>query len=451
MGTLGKIKATVVTAIAALLLSGVGACLPVFAGTAATTEISNIAELTYGNAQSQSSNNETFDVQELTDLELVALDSSPVNVASPSAQLLSFELTHTGNGQQSYELLLSQSNSDDFDLSDLELWLDSDGDGMFDDMVDSLYDPGNLPELGPGEALVIFVPLNVPANQALNDVADISLTATASDLGAEAGNPGGTINGAGEGGTDLVVGTNGGQQTATTQLLVSNSAAIEIDNSVTFQQSFPAGVTPVVLSLTPGTRGAGNDEPAAVHIQNVTNVGFEIAIVEPAGSDGRYETNNAVVSYLAIEPGVHQFPNGDVIEAGTVTTSSLQRGNGVGGAESWTTQALNGSFSANPVLVGLLQTLNNESIFSGAPGNNQQSEVWVTMTSHNVTANNFQTAIERSEVNNQPLLFNLSAETMGYVVMDNGTAGTFKDIANNDIAYESFRTGDNVRGWGNAC
>ena len=221
--------------------------------------------------------------------------------------------------------------------------------------------------------------------------------------------------------------------------------------TVNFQQAFPAGVTPVVVSLTPGTRGAANDEPAVVRIRNVTNVGFEIAIVEPAGSDGRYENNGAVVSYLAVEPGVHQFPNGDLIEAGTVTTNALQRGNGVGGAEGWTTQALAAGFPSPPALVGMPQTMNNEGALTGAPGNNQQSEVWVTMTTQNVNTGSFQTAIERSEVNNQPLLFNLQAETMGYIVMENGAAGMFQDINGDDVAYESFRTGDNVRGWGNAC
>lgn len=323
MGTLGKNRATVVTAIAALLLSGVGACLPVFAGTAATTEISNIAELTYGNTQSQSSNNETFDVQELTDLELVALDSSPVNVASPSAQLLSFELTHTGNGQQSYELLLSQSNSDDFDASDLELWLDSDGDGMFDDMVDSLYDPGNLPELGPGEALVIFVPLNVPANQALNDVADISLTATASDVGAEAGNPGGTINGAGEGGTDLVVGTNGGQQTATTQLLVSNTAAIEIDKRVSNIED-PQG---------------GNEPVPGAHITYELTIRFvgegeltDIVITDVIPNDTEYRADSLTLDNVdqtdAADTDAGQFDAGNnqiLVELGDITAPSANR------------------------------------------------------------------------------------------------------------------------------
>ena len=222
-------------------------------------------------------------------------------------------------------------------------------------------------------------------------------------------------------------------------------------NTVTFQQAFPTGVTPVVVSLTPGTRGAANDEPAVVRIRNVTNTGFQIAIVEPAGSNGRYESNNAVVSYLAVEPGVHEFPNGDILEAGTVSTSALQHGSGVGGAESWTTRPLLGGITGNPVLVGMPQTMNNENVFSGAPGNNQQSEVFVTMAIQNVGAASFQTAIERSEVNNQPLFFTLAAETMGYVVMANGAAGTFQDDGNDDIKYESFRTGDNVRGWDNAC
>lgn len=222
-------------------------------------------------------------------------------------------------------------------------------------------------------------------------------------------------------------------------------------NAVTFQQAFPAGTIPVVVSLTPGTRGASNDEPAVVRIRNVTNTGFQIAIVEPAGSNGRYESNNAVVSYLAVEPGVHQFPNGDIIEAGTISTSALQHGSGVGGAESWATRTLVGGISGAPALVGMPQTMNNEGIFSNAPGNNQQSEVFVTMAIRNVAAASFQTAIERSEVNNQPLFFNLSAETMGYIVMANGAAGTFKDSNNDDIAYESFRTGDNVRGWDNGC
>lgn len=222
-------------------------------------------------------------------------------------------------------------------------------------------------------------------------------------------------------------------------------------NTVIFQQAFPVGVTPVVVALTPGTRGASNDDPAVVRIKNVTNTGFQMAIVEPNPENGRYESNNTVMPYLAVEPGVHGFPNGDVIEAGTISTTALQHGRGVGGAESWQTQSLLGGFAANPALIGMPQTAANEWVFSQAPGNNRPSQVWVTMAVQNVGATSFQTAIERSEANTQPFFFTLAAETMGYIVMDTGAGGSFKDSGNNDVFYEAFRSGDRITGWQNGC
>ncbi|MDD9893903.1 MAG: hypothetical protein OXT49_10430, partial [Gammaproteobacteria bacterium] len=221
-------------------------------------------------------------------------------------------------------------------------------------------------------------------------------------------------------------------------------------NNVTFQQAFPLGVTPVVVALTPGDRADPNDEPAVVRIRNVTNTGFEMAIVEPPGSDGRYVTQNETVQYLAVEPGVHEFPNGDIIEAATISTAAVQHGSGVPGAESWVTQPLAGGFPTPPVIVGMPQTTNNEQN-PNAPGNNQQSFPFVTMAIRNVNAGNFQLANERSEVNDQPLFFIFQAETLGYIAMENGAGGTFLDNVANTIAYESFRSGDNVRGWDNGC
>lgn len=221
-------------------------------------------------------------------------------------------------------------------------------------------------------------------------------------------------------------------------------------NSVTFQQPFPLGVTPVVVSLSYGTRGASNDEPATVRIRNVSRTGFEIAIVEPRGSSGRFESNNATLSYLAVEPGVHELPNGDVIEAGSFATTALQHGSGVSGAESWENRTIQGNFSFPPVLVGMLQTTNNEAN-NNAPGNGQVSRPFMTLTVRNLNSSSFDAAIERSEVRDQPFPFVLVPETVGYVLMENGAAGTLKNSNNLDIKYESFRTGDSVRGWQNGC
>lgn len=192
-----------------------------------------------------------------------------------------------------------------------------------------------------------------------------------------------------------------------------------------------------------------NDDPAVVRIKNVTNTGFQVAIVEPPPEDGRYDSNTTL-SYVAVEPGVHEFPNGDILEAGTLATAAVQHGNGVPGGESWVTQPLLGGFTTNPAIVGMPQTTNNEQN-SNAPGNNQRSTPFVTMAMRNVGSGSFQTANERSEVNDQPLLFVFQPETLGYIVMDNGAAGSFTANGGTAVSYEAFRTGDNVRGWGNGC
>lgn len=240
MGTLGKNRSTVTTVLAALLLSAAVCCLPGLANAKPADVISNTAVVEYGADQSLPSNTEQFEVQELTDLNLIDLNAVPVGVATPSEQLLSFRLEHSGNGNQSYLLEVAQSTTDDFDATNLQLWLDSDGDGAFDETLDSLYDPANLPLLGPGETLDLFVRLDVPANQSIAAVAEVSLTATANDVGDEAGTPGSTIADAGDSNTDLVIGANGAQQTVTAVLRVNNNAALEIEKRVS-QISDPQG------------------------------------------------------------------------------------------------------------------------------------------------------------------------------------------------------------------
>jgi hypothetical protein len=162
MGTLGKIKSTGASVSAALLLC-LALCPAAYASTAPGSTVSNIATFEYPGSQPLDSNTEAFEVQELTGLNLLDLNTAPVGVATPSQQLLQFRLEHLGNGLQAYSLELTQSASDDFDVASLELWLDSDGDGVFDETEDTLYDPANLPELAAGESLDLFVRLLVPA------------------------------------------------------------------------------------------------------------------------------------------------------------------------------------------------------------------------------------------------------------------------------------------------
>ena len=227
------------------LLTAVLLCpLIAAAATPPGTQVDNTAVVALDSSAPESSNVESFTVQEFTDVSVTALSVTPVDVASPSQQQFEFEFSHLGNGQQAYQLSLDNNGSDDFDITDPQLWLD-DGDGVFEPMEDQQYDPANLPELAPGETQRVFVFVSVPSGLSVNDIADIEFVATADDLGDAKGTPGAQVEGGGDGGTDLIVGANGGRQAAAMQLQVSNTASLEIQKSVAAIEDPQGGEEPV--------------------------------------------------------------------------------------------------------------------------------------------------------------------------------------------------------------
>lgn len=220
------------------------------AATPAGAPVQNQAQVVYGNggttsSEARDSNKHEFLVQEFSDLSLVALDTAPVETTSPDDVVLAFQLEHLGNGQEVYLLALENTAGDDFALENQQLWVDADGDGSFDPLLDTPYDPANPPELGQGEALAIFVSGSVPSGQSVNDVANVALTATASSAGDQAGTPGQQVEGGGDGGTDLLFGANGGQQSASTEVRVSNTASLTLVKSVAAIEDPEGGNEPV--------------------------------------------------------------------------------------------------------------------------------------------------------------------------------------------------------------
>lgn len=236
----------------ALVLTGV--CVGAYAGTAVGTQVDNQAYVSYeiglgGTTLEEHSEVDVFFVQELTDLSLVYLGSTPQPVASPLQQMvLTYALNHLGNGQESYELSFenqaASEGGDEFDALNPQIYID-DGDELFDANLDTVYDPSQPPPFSGNESKYIFVVIAVPAGLSIGDVANTKLTATAQSPGQNVGQAGYVEAGAGDDGQDLVVGVSGGQQTAELSLVVSNNARVVLTKVLSDISDLDGGARPL--------------------------------------------------------------------------------------------------------------------------------------------------------------------------------------------------------------
>ena len=209
--------------------------------------------------------------------------------------------------------------------------------------------------------------------------------------------------------------------------------------SFSFQQTYD---TPPLVFLLPTDDGPN---PAAIRIRNVTTTGFEAAVVEPHGEDGPHI--QMTVAYLAIEPGVHALPDGTLVEAGTVSTTRVQRDPVVGGPQGWEQINLTAGFADDPVVLAQIQTLANETRNPPAT----YSEPWLTAVVDEVEEDELRVALERSEASDGTVTAIANAETIAWLAIEAGARGTFADRLGNIVSYETIRTGNVIRGWDDGC
>lgn len=193
--------------------------LSLAAGTGAGTTISNTATATFtdggGNPQTVNSNTTNLTVDELLDVTLVSNDAGSVSVSvSENDAVLSFTVTNTGNGEESYELGLNSSvTGDDFDPQNAEIHLDTNGNSLYDPGVDTLYVPGSTsPPLLPADgAVTVFVVSDMPTSLSNGDIGLVELTVESVTAQATPGadSPGTVFAGQGDGGGNAVVGASG--------------------------------------------------------------------------------------------------------------------------------------------------------------------------------------------------------------------------------------------------
>jgi uncharacterized repeat protein (TIGR01451 family) len=194
-------------------------CGPVHAaGTTAGTTISNTATATYtdgsGNPVSVPSNQVDVRVDEVLNVTVVSADAGDV-AAQPGAsnQILSFTVTNTGNGSEAFRLSpINAIGGDAFDPATTSLVLDTNGNGVYDAGVDTVYIAGsNDPVLTPDTSVKVFVLSTIPGGTTDGQRGQTDLTATAVT---GSGTPGTSFAGAGQGGGDAVVGATTASQRA---------------------------------------------------------------------------------------------------------------------------------------------------------------------------------------------------------------------------------------------
>lgn len=222
--------------------------------------------------------------------------------------------------------------------------------------------------------------------------------------------------------------------------------------SFSFRQTYAS--PPIVVALPTDDGPNASD----LRIRNVTATGFEIAQVEPFSEDGPH--TNMTVSYVAVEPGVHQLPDGTRIEAGLLSTRETGPGNNkdfvqFGGTPSgqkrWGSHAFTAGFSGAPVVIGDIQTMTNE---RNANVPDDVSEPWLTTVFDAVTASGLNYALEFSEAydaSDNKFYELASPEQIGFIAISATATSTFNAIGNLNVRYEAQSINNGPRGWDDGC
>lgn len=220
-------------------------------GTAVGTIIESTATVDYvlgGTPQTTVSNTTTFLVAERIDVVVTPQSGQVVVLVNDTARALLFTITNTGNGTETFLLAMNSIvTGDDFDplpASPDVIFFDTDGSGDFNS-GDVAYNPGaNDPVLTADQSVDVLVVNDMPGAVADGDLGRSELIATSAT---GSGVPGSVVAGQGDGGTDAVIGTTGGEATEFGEYLVQE---VSIDVIKTQAVTDPSGGTEPVVGAT---------------------------------------------------------------------------------------------------------------------------------------------------------------------------------------------------------
>ena len=182
-------------AVSLVALTVLGATPAFAAGTQAGSTITNTVQVNYqvgGVAQTQIAASDTFTVDRKINLTVAEVGSSTTQVSPGQlAAVTTFSVTNSSNATLDFALAVAQqtggagahSNTDNFDATNLRIYVDTNGNGVYD-AGDTLVT--YLDELAADASKTVFVVADIPLGRATSDVAAVTLTATGREGGTAA-------------------------------------------------------------------------------------------------------------------------------------------------------------------------------------------------------------------------------------------------------------------------
>lgn len=170
-------------AVSAAALIAFSASPALAAGTSAGDTITNTVTVDFqvgGVDQTAVQDSDALTVDRKVNVLVTEVGAATTSVSPGQEQAVTtFEVTNLSNDAIDLALSIAQPGSDNFDLTNVEIYLD-DGDGVFDS-GDTLVT--YLDEIGEDETVTVFVVGDVPINRVTNDVSQVILTANAHEGG----------------------------------------------------------------------------------------------------------------------------------------------------------------------------------------------------------------------------------------------------------------------------
>ncbi|GAA4036966.1 hypothetical protein [Parerythrobacter jejuensis] len=286
-------------------------------GVDAGTLIENTAQATYDTAdgtETIDSNTVTLKVDELLDVTVTSLDPGPVST-QPGSDVLTFELTNTGNGPEAYTLTANPAVAgNDFDSTVDGIAVDTNGNGVYDDGIDAILTaPATTAEIAADGTLTVFVLLTVPAGATDTQESQVELTAEAVT---GTGAPGTTFAGAGVDGSDAIVGVGGADDSATGDLVVAITT-VDLVKSATVADPFGG---------TSAVPGATITFSIRADVQGSTSVD-DLVITDAIPTNTTYQPGT-----LALDGGGLTDASGDDAGEASATGISVDLGTVAGGS-----------------------------------------------------------------------------------------------------------------------